>query len=398
EILSSTVEHSTQLKSTTPLRGSKPVKLPTTYAKICDTALSSMVEAVLYFIGSSNTYVVYGDWYESIYGVGSCRHLVSGCYFCPPTDPCTLDSLLTRRSHTVEFLYGHIDKFVYREVTVQVDGQNISNFLIGLLIGSSRVENGIQPNAVLGLGLPPPIVNLGLGTTSFVEQLFQKEAIPHLTISVQASEMSEGITGQLELGKEMLGARDSPSLPLADFLSTDGPLAGLASAAWVKSSSTGQNRATAPSNGGGIRTVAVDTGCDTTFVPTKIYSMIWKAIEEEFGPDRVDGTRSRKTWSTDDQQLAAFSDVGGLLWIREDVLKQMPIMVIRVDRELQFDIHLSSHVQVCDGRWCRLQIFDGLAIGLHPENLILGRFFFAEYDVSFDLDRKVIVLRRPDKP
>ncbi|KAF4687553.1 hypothetical protein FOZ63_017806, partial [Perkinsus olseni] len=182
--------------------------------------------------GSSNAYLVYGDWYESIYGVGSCKYLVSGCYFCPPTDPCTRDSLLSRGFHTVGYGSGQVDVFVYREVTLELAGRNISHFLMGLLINSTRVEEEIQPNAMLGLGLPPPKFDPGLGTTSFVEQLVEAEVLARYIISIHTTRLSEGITGQLVLGKETKRAEDTVSLRLVDLPSTSGAIAGFISAVY----------------------------------------------------------------------------------------------------------------------------------------------------------------------
>ncbi|KAF4725038.1 hypothetical protein FOZ62_022585, partial [Perkinsus olseni] len=77
--------------------------------------------------GSPMTYLVYGGWYESLYGRGSCKDLISGCYFCPPTDPCDLDTLLRQDVYSVRFTDGYSMKFVYRKVTLKVGNRKIKD-------------------------------------------------------------------------------------------------------------------------------------------------------------------------------------------------------------------------------------------------------------------------------
>ncbi|KAF4745132.1 hypothetical protein FOZ63_013149, partial [Perkinsus olseni] len=99
--------------------------------------------------GSRQTYLVYGGWYESVYGHGSCEHLVSGCYFCPPDDPCELKSLLAQRIRTISYGDKDVVKFVNRRVTLEYGEQKIRNLQVGLVVNATMKKNN-QPHAVLG--------------------------------------------------------------------------------------------------------------------------------------------------------------------------------------------------------------------------------------------------------
>ncbi|KAF4724573.1 hypothetical protein FOZ62_021760, partial [Perkinsus olseni] len=90
----------------------------------------------------------------------------------------------------------------------------------------------------------------------------------------------------------------------------------------------------------------------------------------EFGRDRVDGTGgapSTKSW-----RLAAYVDATGWIWFRKSVIERLPVVAVQVHAASSFEMHLSNHVQVCDGR---------------P--------FFVEHDVQIDLDSGVIGLVTP---
>ncbi|KAF4744531.1 hypothetical protein FOZ62_009017, partial [Perkinsus olseni] len=255
---------------------------------------------------------------------------------------------------------------------------------MGLLINSTRVEEEIQPNAMLGLGLPPPKFDPGLGTTSFVEQLVEAEALARYIISIHTTRLSEGITGQLVLGKETKRAEDTVSLRLVDLPSTSGAIAGFISAVYVTSTSADPAVT--------CHYVHFDTGCDSTFVPSEVFARILEAFEVEFGPDRVNWKKSSRPSSMNEQELAAFIDDEEDLWFRESVAERLPALVIQADSSSTFKLHLSNHAQVCESGWCRLQVIDASSVNLPPDLFILGRFFFLEYHLTVDLDREIVLL------
>ncbi|KAF4709050.1 hypothetical protein FOZ63_003100, partial [Perkinsus olseni] len=222
--------------------------------------------------GSPMTYLVYGGWYESVYGRGSCKDLISGCYFCPPTDPCDLDTLLVQRIHKANYIGGHSVMLVKRKVTLEVGERTVDNLEIGLMVGSTLVERGLQPYAMLGLSLPrlDPTVE---AETPLLEQLVSAGEIPHSTISIHVSKLSRGLSGQLVLGETMPQSQDTTLLPLQEASYYEDTLDVVVSAVEVDIN------------------MGIDTGADVTVVPEKVYSMLWEAIEREFGRERVDGTR-----------------------------------------------------------------------------------------------------------
>ncbi|KAF4755864.1 hypothetical protein FOZ62_009619, partial [Perkinsus olseni] len=187
--------------------------------------------------GSSETYLVYGGWYESVYGRGSCKDLISGCYFCPPTDPCDLDTLLTQRIHKAIYIGGHSVMLVKRKVTLEVGERTVDNLEIGLMVGSTLVERGLQPYAMLGLGLPrlDPTVE---AETPLLEHLVSAGEIPHSTISIHVSKLSRGLSGQLVLGETMPQSQDTTLLPLQEASYYEDTLDVVVSAVEVRTSSS----------------------------------------------------------------------------------------------------------------------------------------------------------------
>ncbi|KAF4731765.1 hypothetical protein FOZ63_003682, partial [Perkinsus olseni] len=183
---------------------------------------------------SYKSYLVYGGWYESLYGPGSCKYLISVCYFCPLNDPCE-----------------------------------------------------------------------------------RRDSLPtHETLMEERNDRCECMCSQ------------------------------------------------------GCIDVVVDTCADATVVPDKVFSMIWAAVEVEFGRDRVDG--SGKALSTKSRKLAAYVDAKGWIWFRKSVIERLPVVAVQVHAASSFEVHLSNHVQVCDGG---------------P--------FFVDHDVHIDLDSGVIGLVTP---
>ncbi|KAF4742450.1 hypothetical protein FOZ63_027856, partial [Perkinsus olseni] len=144
--------------------------------------------------GSHVTYLVYGGWYESLYGSGSCKYLISGCYFCPPTDPCDLDSLLRQDVYVVRYTDGSSMKYVYRKVTLKVGNRKINDLHVGLMVNSSDVTTSVQPLALLGLSLQRAELQAGSPRPSHLQQLMERGAIPHFTIAIRVSKVYHGLT------------------------------------------------------------------------------------------------------------------------------------------------------------------------------------------------------------
>ncbi|KAF4692171.1 hypothetical protein FOZ60_013911 [Perkinsus olseni] len=276
--------------------------------------------------GSHITYLVYGGWYESLYGRGSCKYLISGCYFCSPTDPCDPDSLLAQRVEKLEYVDGDVVSYVNRNVTINFGERKISKFQIGLMVGCSRVDKDIQPYALLGLSFSlPREPHAQVKTPSFIKQLVDAGEIPQPTVSIHVFKFSVGMNGRLVLGQPLERTEGTTVVP---------------------------------ENAEGELSVAFDSGDDVTTLPRPVFSMVWEAIEAEFGPDRVDGSKMLRFNSKNDQRLTAFIDANGRIWSRKRVVRYLPVIVIKVDDTFSFELPLTSHVRVCEGSWCRLMVID----------------------------------------
>ncbi|KAF4656128.1 hypothetical protein FOZ61_007165 [Perkinsus olseni] len=345
--------------------------------------------------GSSETYLVYGGWYESLYGRGSCKDLISGCYFCPPTDPCDLDTLLAQKIEELEYIDGDVVSYVNRNVTINFGERKISKFQIGLMVGCSRVDKDIQPYALLGLSSSlPQEPHAQVKTPSFIKQLVDAGEISHSTISIHVSKLSRGLSGQLVLGESMPQSKDTTLLPLREASYYDDTLGVVVSAVWVRSPSSSSPMMELPEVG---LSVGIDTGADVTTVPEKLFSMLWEAIEKEFGRERVDGTRMVTSQPTDGK-TDAIIDHHDQFWCRKSVAKRLPVIIIQVDVKSTLEVHLSNHVNVCDGEWCMLSVIDRVHPNEPFDALILGGPFFIDHDVSIDFDDGVVGIRTRSRP
>ncbi|KAF4692195.1 hypothetical protein FOZ60_013936 [Perkinsus olseni] len=93
-------------------------------------------------------------------------------------------------------------------------------------------------------------------------------------------------------------------------------------------------------NSQGCIDVVVDTCADATVVPDKVFSMIWAAVEVEFGRDRVDGSGGAP--SVKSRKLAAYVDAKGWIWFRKSVIERLPVVAVQVHAASSFEVHLSE--------------------------------------------------------
>ncbi|KAF4733749.1 hypothetical protein FOZ63_021820 [Perkinsus olseni] len=146
------------------------------------------------------------------------------------------------------------------------------------------------------------------------------------------------------------------------------------------------------------RIISFDTASDLTTVPEKVFSTIWDAIEAEFGPDHVDGTRKLTFHSKKEKKLLAYIDAKDWIWVRKRVTQQLPTIAVEADVEFTFEVLLTDHVRVCEGSWCRLLLVDGVKSYTSPHAFVLGRPFFVEHDLHVDYDAGIVGLRTPKGP
>ncbi|KAF4745790.1 hypothetical protein FOZ62_015991, partial [Perkinsus olseni] len=259
--------------------------------------------------GSSESYLVYGGWYESLYGSGSCKDLISGCYFCPPTDPCDLKGLLTQNVVELGFADEDIVRFVYRAVTLKLgDEREITNLQIGLMVGSTRAERGVQPIPLLGLSLPSP--GLEREQPSLLRQLVKARVVSKAAFSVHVSEALGWMTGQLMLGEDTGKIGNVTTFRLGEFSRAKRVVGISASAVLVKRSSDHVQEFSKKRK---HSKVIIDTGTCETVLPTELFVTILETLEAELGQHRVGwlpGTLCCTRWLLD-----AYVGDDGYIWV-----------------------------------------------------------------------------------
>ncbi|KAF4685338.1 hypothetical protein FOZ60_006649 [Perkinsus olseni] len=304
--------------------------------------------------GGYRSYLVYGGWYESIYGPDSCKDSRLGMLLLPSNRPI----------------------FVERRVSLKLSKGKIRNLRVGLMIGSSRIEDGKQPFATLGLSIPSskPITEAAI--PPLLSQLVSAGAISETAFSVRVSEFGVGITGQLILGESAAKREDTKSFPLGSV-----PW----SAALFAIPGSGVRVQSTP-HGGHVRElsmkrdslpVAIDTGCDVTTVPKEVFSMIWATIASTFGHQHV-ASRPSTLHPTSFHHLYARIDPKGWIWLRRTMTEYLPRIIVQGAAGSTFEVDLSA--------------------GGSPDAFILGGPFLAQHDVYVNLDRKEIGISTPDRP
>ncbi|KAF4747568.1 hypothetical protein FOZ63_027479 [Perkinsus olseni] len=350
--------------------------------------------------GSDRSYIVYGGWYESIYGLGSCQYLRAGCYFCPPTNPCNLTTLLSQKIHRVHFGGGRSVDIVIRHMTMKLGEREIRNIQIGLMVGCTRAQSGIQPYALLGLSIPRRSSSAqgDVVMAPFLKQLMDLRQIPHTAFSVHASKLSVRITGQLVLGEFPEKTSAMTISPLVGFSLAKGPFAITVSEVEVRSPTSRQRVSSlSVTEGQRPQEVVIDTGCSRTTVPEKIFTLVLDAIQAEVGPERV-SWRSLRTHPTDVVELDAVVNGHDRIDVRRAIANKLPVMIFKGDADTLFELHLSNHVQVCEGEWCRLSLQKSMKAFPSLNLFVLGRPFFIEHDLYVNFDRGVVGIATPAKP
>ncbi|KAF4652026.1 hypothetical protein FOL46_009937 [Perkinsus olseni] len=259
------------------------------------------------------------------------------------------------RVEKLEYIDGDVVSYVNRNVTINFGERKISKFQIGLMVGCSRVDKDIQPYALLGLSFSlPQEPHAQVKTPSFIKQLVDAGEIPQPTVSIHVFKFSVGMNGRLVLGQPLERTEGTTLFPLVKPVWAEQMVAILASAVWVRGSSTKsrlmgptlEQNSFPPGNAKGELPLAFDSGDDLTTLPRPVFSMIWEAIEAEFGLDRVDGSKMLRFNSKKDKRLTAFADANGRIWSRKRVIRHLPVIVIKVDDAFTFEVPLTRHVSL----------------------------------------------------
>ncbi|KAF4681714.1 hypothetical protein FOZ63_004930 [Perkinsus olseni] len=207
-----------------------------------------------------------------------------------------------------------------------------------------------------------------------------------------AAEVARGMSGQLVLGDFSTDVGNATLIPLTEANWTDAFVV-VASAVRTRTVSSGE--VFDLSSEQEAIDVAIDTGSCVTAVPKEVFWLILEAIETELGWERT-GWASGAVCVT--RRLDAYIGGDGYIWVRRSVIERLPVIVIQVGGKSAFEVHLSRHVYVCRGQWCELLVNDRLVGDDLSDAFILGRPFFAEYDVSVDFESKAVGLATPGKP
>ncbi|KAF4672830.1 hypothetical protein FOL47_011321 [Perkinsus chesapeaki] len=125
--------------------------------------------------GLSGTFVVYKDWYEEVYGKGSCKTFEPGCYSCPEKcDP------YDKERDVRTFSDGSEITSVLHQGTASI-GKSQMTMTFRLIIGFSpgdRIPNG-KPKNFLGLGFPT-----GPSPETVPRQLFRNGLIKQYAVTI----------------------------------------------------------------------------------------------------------------------------------------------------------------------------------------------------------------------
>ncbi|KAF4734583.1 hypothetical protein FOZ62_011015, partial [Perkinsus olseni] len=251
-------------------------------------------------------------------------HLVTGCYFCPSTDPCDLDSLRTQETHKLKFISGCSVDIVVRNVTLIVGEKQFRNFRIGLMVGNNGLDRCAQPYALLGLSITPANTTTER-LPSTLQQLVKAGGISETAFSMHVSKLYVGISGSLVLGREPQNTTSMISFPLVRPRWARQAFAIAASVVRVKSPSTTDQVIDLTGRQTKLE-VVVDTGTARTKLPTDVFSMVLAAITAEFGFNHVRWSES--THQQQEAELLAYSDEGGHIWVRQNLVGQLPVVVV----------------------------------------------------------------------
>ncbi|KAF4658124.1 hypothetical protein FOL47_008144 [Perkinsus chesapeaki] len=323
--------------------------------------------------GMSGTYVIYKDWYEKVYGKGSCPPRL--CYVCiSACDPFKM------KNYTTRFVDGLTITTVQHEGVIDVSGHKLKTQFSLIIDFSSRVSTE-KPTNFLGLafadGINPHTVPLDLLNSKIVQQY---------AVSVCTS-ASRVVTfgGQLLLGQWKgrcpIQAPTTMTVPMKLAVGYRRIFAtGLNSLGLVSS----KGRASAKQLSDAA--VAYDTGADMLDFPKEQFDYLMKEISQSV---RNDSGRNPRIKSL------------GLLWLIEKAAYNfLPTLTFNVGSyplsPLVIRISPKKYAQKYDDEWYVLKI-------IYRDNrgamIFLGRPFFTSYFSSFDMQRKLVKFARyADRP
>ncbi|KAF4659542.1 hypothetical protein FOZ61_004671 [Perkinsus olseni] len=312
----------------------------------------------------------------------------------------SLAAALHQKIHPVHFGSGRSVDIVIRNVTMKVGEREIRNLQMGLVVGCTRTQSGLQPYALLGLSIPSrsSAGEGGAVMPPFLKQLTSLRQIPQTAFSVHASKLSVSITGQLVLGEFPEETSAMTIFPLVGFSLAKAPFAITVSEVQVRSPIIRERVwSLNPTEEQQPQEAVIDTGCSFTHVPDKFFTMVLDAIQAEVGPERV-GWRSVRTHPAHVLGLDAILNGEDRIDVRKAIANKLPVMTFKGDADTSFELHLSNHVQVCDVEWCPLSLQRSTKAFPTFNTFVLAQPFFIEHDLYVNFDRRVVGIAAPARP
>ncbi|EER00479.1 hypothetical protein Pmar_PMAR018362 [Perkinsus marinus ATCC 50983] len=123
--------------------------------------------------------VMSGEAYEKSNGVGACRELETGCYFCPPTYPC--DDVLERPRTTIKYADEDTVEYVSHTGTLSIGNMTDIEVKFDLIISFQSPLRGAPPQGILGLALG------NREHPSMLDQLKMLRVIKEVSVAIEAN-------------------------------------------------------------------------------------------------------------------------------------------------------------------------------------------------------------------
>ncbi|KAF4742051.1 hypothetical protein FOZ63_014016 [Perkinsus olseni] len=322
--------------------------------------------------GSARSFAIYGPSYEALMGRASCSRITSGCYFCPPDNPC--DDILSRKRWKTTFGDGDEFEYVQHNVTLIIANKTVHGFKLGLAINYSTGRG--KEVDVYGL------VGLSFGLSgvpeTFLEQLQKRQVISNLTYSIRADGQGPLISGNLTLDDN--SAFGVPPLPLSRHARL---FKGLIIQVWSLTLLGSNGDPLTRQRNVDVQTehisavALVDSGATALDVSDADFESMVKISVEALRRD------CRKSHLLDTGQIIWEDPDTGIYTIKTLAVPYLPTLVYSVGEDpdrTEIRIQPEHYVSGCDTVSCQLDI------ALTPHGYIcLGHPLFRAYDVKFDL-------------
>ncbi|KAF4677205.1 hypothetical protein FOL47_002768 [Perkinsus chesapeaki] len=304
-------------------------------------------------MGTRGTYVIYKDWYEKVYGKGSCPPRL--CYVCISTcDPFKM------KNQTIQFVDGSTITTVQHEGEIDVSGHKLKT-QFRLIIGFTSTVSSEEPTNFLGLAFPDAYNPHTVPSDLFKNKIVQQYAV---SVCISASGV-ETFSGELLLGQWedqcAFQATTTMTVPMkltggdARYFTTNLNSLGLVSS---KGRASTQQLSDAA--------VVYDTGADMLGFPQAQLEYFMKEIRQSVKNDSGRDPKIKSLW--------------GIWLIEKAAYNFLPTLTFNVGSytlsPLVVRIPPRKYAQNYDDEWYLLEM---TPLNSAREPVILGRPFFTTY-------------------